>query len=244
LNAHLKPNVSAYLQNPRKKLVRIGYLERLVLIYSSKHSRTFMASDIVVMYGLKNLNGNANRRVHDAIKRLLRRGLLKKVDRGIYQLILDITPDLLGEPKENLPPCRSPPANSLNTVRLHALGVGGYWDLYYDLLIVYHFSWMAIKGVELHLRRLGVSEKAIREFGRSVFSYVPCRIVVGGHGRYKCRSRHLLPFFMGFSYEHGVDIVVDTPLPKMFVKIYTDSLDYPVHACLFVGFNRARAEIP
>jgi hypothetical protein len=246
LDAHVEPNVSAYRRNPRKLLARLGYLERLILIYSSKHSRTFMASDIVVMYGLKNLNGNANKRVHDAIKRLLRRGFIKKVDRGTYQLILDITPDLLGEHKENLCSHRPLPVDGsvgncvgkhcfmdgLNTVRIHVVGVGGYLDLYYELLIINHFSRIAVREVESYLVRLGVSRKAIREFRKNVFCYVPSRVVVGGHGRYKCRGKHLMPFFMGFLYEYGVDIVANMPLPKMFIKVYTDNLDYPINPML------------
>jgi len=82
------------LQKRRKPAVRLGRLQRLGLLYASKCQK-FTASAIVVAYSLKLRYAHANKRVHDAIQKLVKRGFLRKIDRGIYERVVDVSPDML-----------------------------------------------------------------------------------------------------------------------------------------------------
>lgn len=77
-----------------------------MLCYASTKAWYFTASDVVVYYHLKQCNGNANKRVHDAIQRLVKRGFLKKIDRGVYELAVDISPDLLKCEENSMVKCK------------------------------------------------------------------------------------------------------------------------------------------
>jgi len=64
---------------------RLGYLEYLVLEFSSKHSliqaaqvREYIRQEHGVTYDL--------RRIHDSLQRLLRKGIVEKIGRGVYRL--------------------------------------------------------------------------------------------------------------------------------------------------------------
>ncbi|GEM_PF-6670074 len=123
-------------QKQRKPAVRLGRLQRLVLLYASKCKR-FTASDVVTAYSLKLRCAHANKRVHDAIQKLVKRGFLRKVDRGVYELVVDVSPDMLkvedvessmGEVKENLPPRSSLDRRSslgLSAESVEVEGLGG-----------------------------------------------------------------------------------------------------------------------
>jgi len=67
-------------------------LERIVLEYSVKEASSFTPGDVVLYAREKNIYTN-NRRVHDAVQRLVRKGVLVKVKRGLYRLVetLDIS---------------------------------------------------------------------------------------------------------------------------------------------------------
>jgi hypothetical protein len=205
-------------------------------------ARRFTISDIVVTYNLKQFyNGTANRRVYDSVQRLIRRGYIRKIDRGIYELSVDISPDLLKdslgvEVKENLGGApafllnrESKPSSSRrnNVLRIHFRGVSGYLELYKKLQLLRCFIDMASRRLESYLIGLGVSKYEIRRLRRYRYMCVADGVVIGGHGGYKCRSKPLVPASGGFFYELGIDIYVAGGLDKMFAKVYTDVLPSP-----------------
>lgn len=218
----------------------MGELERLVLLYASTVASRFTISDIVVAYNLKQYypNGTANRRVYDSIQRLVRRGFIRKVDRGIYELAVDVSPDLLkdsdlrAEPKENLGTPTTlyrenkPSSYKRNVLRIHFRGVGGYLELYRNLQLLRCYIDIAVRRLEEYLIKLGVSKYQIKKLRRLRYMCVAEGVVIGAHGRYKCRSKPLVPASGGFFYELGVDIFT-SGLGKVFAKIYTDTLPSP-----------------
>jgi len=234
--------------------VRLGELERLVLLYASTVAWSFTPSDIVAEYSLKRHYAHANKRVYDAIQRLVKRGFLRKIGRGVYELADDVPPDLLKkaegmesmknsmrrahasprEDKENLSPralvawpSSRPRGGARRTVRIHMRGVEGYLELYERLLMVSYFIDIAIKRLESYLvKRLKVSKRRIKELRRHRYLYIDSMVVIGAHGKYKCKSKPLISACRGFAYEWGVDIVTDFELPKVFVKVYTDAIAY------------------
>lgn len=224
-------------QKTRKTLAKVGGLERLVLLYAST-VRRFTISDIVVAYNLKYFypNGTANRRVYDSVNRLVKRGYIRKIDRGIYELAIDISPDLLEdllEDKENLGDIPTflyreskPYSSKRNVLRIHFRGVNGYLELYKKLLVVRCYMDIAVRRLEEYLIGLGVSKYEIRRLRRYRYMCVEEGVVIGAHGRYRCRSKPLVPASGGFFYEVGIDIFT-SGLDKLFAKIYTDVLPSP-----------------
>jgi hypothetical protein len=234
-------NIPNANRNPRKAPVRLGELERLVLLYATV-ARRFSISDIVVAYNLKHYypNGTANRRVYDSVQRLVRRGYIRKIDRGIYELAVDISPDLLkdsdlrAEPKENLGGTPTlyreskPSSTKRNVLRIHFRGVNGYLELYRNLQLLRCYLDIAVRRLEEYLIKLGVSKYQLRRLRKYRYMCVEEGVVVGAHGKYKCRSKPLVPVAGGFFYEVGVDIFT-SGLGKVFAKIYTDTLpSYPL----------------
>jgi len=77
-------------------LARLGRLERLTLscIQEMKDEYQFRIADVVTClerhYGLPNPNNRLNKRVFDAVNRLVDRGIVVKVGRGIYALREDL----------------------------------------------------------------------------------------------------------------------------------------------------------
>jgi hypothetical protein len=195
----------------------------------------FTISDIVVAYNLKQLYPNtANKRVYDSIQRLIKRGYIRKIDRGIYELAIDISPDLLGVDKENLGGTpvflyrESKPSSSRrnNVLRIHFRGVSGYLELYRKLQLLRCYLDIAARRLEDYLIKLGVSKCQIKKLRRYRYSCYDFGVIVGGHGKYKCRSKPLIPVAGGFFYEVGIDIFA-SGLDKMFAKVYTDVLPSP-----------------
>jgi len=231
-------------------LSHMGELECLVLKYAIKHAERFTPSDVVVYarkeYGLE----IDNRRVYDAIQRLLRRGLLAKIDRGWYELVdRDLTlKDLetvcyrakqrllarakqAGGKESEWGPCervRDP------VVRLHfyprsARGLG---DLYYCLAVVHYASGRALKCVEAEMRGRGYSARAIRSVRRRARELAnrvrDCR--VGAHPQ-RGGEGELLPLvlFEGVKAykEIGVDLILDAEeAPRVSGKVYIGKNPY------------------
>jgi hypothetical protein len=76
-------------------LARLGRLERLTLscIQELNLGYQFRIADVVTCLerrGLPNPNNRLNKRIHDAVRRLRRRGIVVKVGRGIYALRSDL----------------------------------------------------------------------------------------------------------------------------------------------------------
>jgi len=215
----------------------------------------------VVAYSLKLRYAHANKRVHDAIQKLVKRGFLRKIDRGIYERVVDVSPDMLrvdeiessmgevmGGVKENLSPRALVARPSLfarstliarpergerrggrprRALRIHAMGVEGYLELYEGLLLVKPFVELALRSLERYLISFGVPKHFIKKLKKEYRRlYDPLRVVIGGHGKYNCKSEPLIDVCGGFVYEVGVDVVNGIELPKIFLKVYTDAITY------------------
>jgi hypothetical protein len=112
-------------------------------------------------------------------------------------------------------------------LRIHFRGVDSYSELLRVMYEVGCYLDVATRAVERYLvERLGVSKyqlRRLRRLGRGCHSTVEY-VVVGAHGRYRCKSRPLVPAAGGHFYELGVDIYVSRELGKIFGKVYTDRL--------------------
>jgi hypothetical protein len=160
------------------------------LLYAATQARRFTVSDVVVYYGLRRrYDRDASKRVFDAVQRLVRRGYLRKTDRGWYELAVDLTPKDL-DPyeevlKENHPRISDTSGGGYDVFRIHFRGVDNYSEL---LKILYevkcHFV-VATRAVERYLvERLGVSKyqlRRLRRSGRGCHATVEY-VVVGAHG--------------------------------------------------------------
>jgi DNA-binding PadR family transcriptional regulator len=62
---------------------RFGYLERTILEYASKH--LYLAASEIREYIKRDIQIDL-RRIHDALQRLVKKGVVEKVSRGIYRL--------------------------------------------------------------------------------------------------------------------------------------------------------------
>jgi hypothetical protein len=211
---------------------RLGGLQKLVLLYAATQAQRFTVSDVVVHYGLRRWYGrDASKRVFDAVQRLVRRGYLRKIDRGWYELAVDLTPKDLDPYEEVLteiyPRTSGASGGGYNVLRIHLRGVDSYSELLRVMYGVRCYLDVATRAVEKYLvERLGVSKyqlRRLRRLGRGCYATVEY-VVVGAHGKYKCKSRPLAPATGGHFHELGVDIYVSQELGKVFAKVYTDRL--------------------
>jgi len=239
--ARVKETITV-VARPKNGPGNLGTLQKLILYYSLSVAETFTPGDIVAYY---NLSKNYHRRVHDAIQRLVRRGILRKIRRGWYQLDPKIeisTKDLekLTDPKENEFEGSSLCGKgflSRGVVRVHGVGVSGVADVFFQVVFVRG----VLGGVEEFLRRrlrsVGFSRRflsrveadarrlAVDVMKRGVF-------ILGAHGKYGGgRQKALLSISsverVGMR-EVGVDIVLpeDLRLPKIHLKSYTAPSPY------------------
>jgi len=235
-----KDNKHVSYQEARKLVV--GELERNIIEYAVTQGRRFSAA-LVVTYYHKSAEGKERirllKRYHDAIKRLERRGLVKKIGRGIYELAKDLGLSDIAEPKERVgtPAAqRSPRRGERRTlVRIHiaAKSGDGYIDMYYKLAILHYVSGCLLAALEEYLLRIGVSKSRLRRVkqrARAVAAEV-CRApkVAGVHGAWGRALEGVAPIEaiskLRVHYsEIGFDVLVPAELPKIFVKFYTKPL--------------------
>jgi hypothetical protein len=224
-----------------------------VLEYSIRYAERFPPSDVVVYakreYGLE----IDNRRVYDAIQRLLKRELLVKIDPGWYELVdrnltLKDLETVCSRAKQRLLARATKQAGSKESewgprervrnpvIRLHFFprSAGSLGDLYYCLAVVHYASGRALKYVEAELRRRGYSARAIRSIRRRARELAnrvrDCR--VGAHPQ-RGGERELLPLvlFEGVKAykEIGVDLILDAEeAPKVSGKVYIGKNPYRV----------------
>jgi hypothetical protein len=224
-----------------------------VLEYAIRYAERFPPSDVVVYarkeYGLE----IDNRRVYDAIQRLLKRGhLIKKINPGWYELVdrnltLKDLETVCSRAKQRLLARATKQAGSKESewgprervrnpvIRLHFFprSAGSLGDLYYCLAVVHYASGRALKYVEAELRRRGYSARAIRSIRRCAKGLVD-RVegyVVGAHPQRGCRRRELVPLalFEGVRAhrELGVDLILGAEsAPKISGKVYIGESPY------------------
>jgi len=222
-----------------------------VLEYAIRCAERFTPSDIVVYarkkYGLE----IDNRRVYDAIQRLLKRGLLVKIDPGWYKLVdrnltlkdlemvcyrakqrLLARAKQAGGKESEWGPCERVD-NPVVRLHLFSRSARSLGDLHYCLAVVHYASGRALKCVEAEMRRRGYSVHVIRSIRRRARELADrvrgCR--VGAHPLRGCRRRELVPLtiFEGVKAhrELGVDLILDAEsAPKVSGKVYIDKSPY------------------
>jgi len=224
-----------------------------VLEYAIKCAERFTPSDVVV-YARKECGLEIdNRRVHDAIQRLLKRGpLIKKIDSGWYELVdrnltLKDLETVCYKAKQRLlakaaeqPRGKESELGPSERVRDPAIrfhfypsSARGLGDLYYCLAVVHYASGRALKCVESEMRGRGYSACAIRSVRRRARGLVD-RVkgyIVGAHPQRGCRRRELVPLtvFEGVRAhrELGVDLILDAEsAPKISGKVYIGESPY------------------
>jgi hypothetical protein len=240
------------LERATSSLSHIGPLECLVLEYAIRYAERFPPSDVVVYarkeYGLE----IDNRRVYDAIQRLLKRELLVKIDPGWYKLVdrnltLKDLETVCYRAKQRLLARATKQAGGKESewgprervrnpvIRLHFFprSARSLGDLYYCLAVVYYASGRALKYLEAELRGRGYSARAVRSLRRCARGLVD-RVkgyVVGAHPQRGCRRRELVPLtlFEGVRAhrELGVDLILGAEsAPKISGKVYIGESPY------------------
>lgn len=223
-------------------MARLGSTEKLVLTYAAK-IRTFTIMEIVNHYQLKReYNGlNANRRVYDAVQRLIARGLVEKVDRGVYRLVVDIDPNTAKalssgvEDKETLfgePPIKRKVSKERGDnkyiVRFHIRPSSDIFSFYVRVLVVKEIA----KYVERELARYlakHYSKSLVRRL-RASGGYIKIYgSIVGAHGFYRGAKRGFSPlkplYTADSAMEIGFDIVATLPVDRLFAKLYIKKID-------------------
>ena len=234
-------------ETSRKLPLRVGPLELLILIYATQEAPRFTPSDIVVWAREHHGIALDNRRVHDAIKRLVERGILRPVEkngeriRGLYILAKDISLPI--ETISNALEAISYiyPVSRKTTricdggcvVRVHA-AVKDVYEFVRSVAYSYavlRFVWGCIwsdPGV------LGLSKSFVRSVWREARSFVASlnasSAVIGCHGRYgrggESKFDSLAPLYMcndARYYEIGCDI----PIPRAFdfsLRVYVEKV--------------------
>ncbi|MEM4976742.1 MAG: hypothetical protein QXT64_05410 [Desulfurococcaceae archaeon] len=221
LNALVK---GVYKSHPhekaRKPLSKLGPLEKLVLEYATSVAETFTASDVVVYYRLKEVYGeNANKRVHDALQRLMRKGVVSRVKHGVYRLAVDVpTVSQAVDRKEILVGCSRLVVSSVfggvgfGLGRVHVRGCSSFFEFLVRLRFVKFLvdcAWSVAVWYGAGLFGRGFVRRAVRVAlgGARVLG-----AVVGVHGWRGDRDRSLLPLsYSSVMYfdEHGVDLLVE-----------------------------------
>jgi hypothetical protein len=240
--------------NPRTRLSRLGPVESLVLEYALRVAEAFTPSDVAVYAAGKYSVRLDRRRVHDAVQRLVKRGVLVRAKRGWYRLSesVDMPPGELEAKRSRevvVEYSRSDRKDGewgpMGFVRVLGVGVVGCGvvrvhgfacdlvSLCFQVAYSYYVLGLVLRGLESRLRGLGYSGcfvKRVRGVARRLaLSVAGCEAVVGGHGRYGCESRQLVPLSYSEQVkmrEIGVDILAHRELPKIHVKIYTTSSPY------------------
>jgi hypothetical protein len=242
-------------QDSRKRatssLSHIGPLECLALEYAIKCAERFPPSDVVV-YARKECGLEIdNRRVYDAIQRLLKRGLLLKIDPGWYELVdrnltlkdlemvcykakQRLLAKAIKQPKgkEDVWGPRERVRDPVVRFHFSSGSAEGVVDLHSKLAFIHAVSGEALKCVER--RYLGVLSAHLIRKNRRVAKELAGKVVdcvVGAHSRYGGgRGEELKPLIVleGKRFrEMGVDLILGvTEAPKLYAKIYTDENPY------------------
>ena len=216
-------------QSARKQLVRLGENERLILEFSKYH---YMIQAAQVRVWLQQNYGIELdlRRIHDSLQRLLRKGIVEKVARGVYRLT-EFGKSILGFVKTRKETeCTSVDGDAnvsssnvekrVRVTRVHIYNRKGSVEEFVRQLI---YVKKVIDCTIKYVRGLIGSAK-FRRIARSVeVSCIDFRI--GGHGVYGLKHRPLISLDRLLSLglkprELGVDVKVITSLDRLFSKVY------------------------
>jgi hypothetical protein len=222
-----------------------------VLEYAIRYAERFTPSDVVVYarneYGLE----IDNRRVYDAIQRLLKRKLLDKINQGWYKLVdrnftlKDLEVVASKAKQKLLARATKQPRGKEDVwgphervidpvVRIHfsSGSAESVRDLHSKLAFIHVASGEALKCVERKYR--GVLSAHLIRKNRRVARELAGKVVdcvVGAHSRYGGgRGKELKPLIVleGKRFrEMGVDLILGVAeAPKLFAKIYTEKSPY------------------
>jgi hypothetical protein len=235
-----------------RKILRIGFGEALVLLYSTRH---MYVSAAAVREYYKRLGLSLDlRRVHDYIKRLVEKNILEKVCWGVYK------PTSFGKAfiQVNLAKIKSIVFSvlsrkefecdggglcvggfcgvcvggsvsgfvlGLGRFRVHVFGVSCVEDF-----VRFLYVFRRVSGAVLRSFRVFVGVSRFREIVRGVVAE-PVDVFVGGHGvtgfRSRCSGRPLVSLDLYESLglkprEVGVDVLMVTNIGRVFAKVYID----------------------
>jgi hypothetical protein len=222
-------------------LSKLGDLQRTVLLVVRRRfsSRTFTISDVRVTLREEFSIDVDRRRLWDVFQRLVRRGIIERVGRGLYRLVKDLDESLLKltELKDSLywgvgggVGCGVGGGVGVGgggVVRVHGC-CGDVFVLVRRLVFWCYYLGFRVREVVGFLRRYyGVSKylvrrlvRVARELARVVAGF---DVVVGGHGFYGRRYRGFKKFSSlvplayldgGHVYELGFDAEVPEELTK------------------------------
>jgi len=222
-------------QETRKQIVKFGEVQRYILAFSCEHYLIEAAQVKVWVKQRFNIDLDL-RRIHDALQRLVRSNLVKKISRGVYMLtdlgrqILAAVKDKLDSIKRSI--SKKPRADKESDARGVSDGDG------FARFRTHVYG----SDVENLVRQLVAAKKVIecslrflrQLIGRSRFYRISRSVVVecldyfaGVHGfsGFKSGSRPLIGFDKVFGLglkpkEVGVDVFAVSNVDKLFVKVY------------------------
>jgi len=212
----------------------LGELEYRVLRYVLENNLRY-----VTIAELAKSLGADNRRIWDSMQRLMRRGIVSKLDRGIYVVDREKASVLVQfyefrsanrVPKDSDSPRAVRVVAGCDVVRVHARARSGDGPLEFlrYLLYAYYSVRYAVEFVKAWLRSKGFSRHAVKR----VISYVvravdgffrSARAVIGMHGFRSVRAAGSDVTYNLGSKEIGIDFISESgSVEKFHVKIYSD----------------------
>jgi hypothetical protein len=222
-------------QETRKQIARFGEIQRYIMAFACEHYLIEAAQVRVWVKQKFNVDIDL-RRIHDALQRLVKNNIVRKVVRGVYMLT-DLGRQILAAVKDKLDSVKRSISKKLrpgkeSDTRGVAHGVG------FDRFRVHVYG----QDVENLVKQLVAAKKVIecslrflrQLVGRSRFYRISRSVVVecldyfvGVHGfsGFKSGSRPLVGFDKVFGLglkprEIGVDLFAVSNIDKMFVKVY------------------------
>jgi DNA-binding MarR family transcriptional regulator len=223
-------------QETRKQIARFGEIQKYILMFSCEHYLIEAAQVRVWVKQRFNVDLDL-RRIHDALQRLVKNGLVKKVSRGVYMLT-DLGRQVLAAVKDRLDSLKRSIGKKLRADKeSDARGVtDGDGFARFRVHVYGHDVENLVKQLVVVKKVVECSLRYLRQLvGRSRFYRISRSVVVecldyfvgvhgfsgfGGSG-----SRPLIGFDKVFTLglkprEIGVDVFVASNVGKLFVKVY------------------------
>lgn len=226
MNGVSKNNKPNSHNQTRKQTVRIGENEALILEFSKYHYLIQAAQ--VRVWAKENYGIELNlKRIHDSLQRLVRKGIVEKISRGVYRLTEFGKQILFLVDSKTRKETESRVSNNVENgdgnvvkrvVRVHVYS-NSFEDFVRKLVYVKKIVDCALRYV---ISVLGSSR--FRRIARSVS--VSCTdFMIGAHGFYSLRHRPLVSLdrLSGLGLkpkEFGVDVFTNVVVDKLFAKVY------------------------
>ncbi|NAZ12713.1 MAG: hypothetical protein GU359_00990 [Desulfurococcales archaeon] len=227
-----------------------GYLQLLILYYALHVADKFTPGEIIPYFGLD--KQRYQRRIHDALTRLVKRGIVKKIKRGFYELnqhvdlsLKDLESLIEKVAEKEFKKGRKIFSNIVSrwiydgVMRIHSIGAESFLELFFQIALVKEILPLVVEGLRGHLRKAGFSKRFLSGIEstakRLAVSMSKGDFIIGGHGLYGGGTQKaLIPVShverMVSLREIGIDVIVPKgiTLPKMHLKIYTSASPYEV----------------